>query len=172
MNLSERLHTVIAETGIDQVELGRVMGVTKGAVNQLLNGSIQSLKLEYALGAQERFGYNAVWLVLGKGPKKGSASPGADTNSANRGGKEALSDEAEQLISWIRRLDGINKQTPEIFRHIAHILALAHKGALSHNLPATHAVIAEEEALEAIANHRAKELNAENAPRKRAAKAG
>lgn len=69
MNLSERLHHVLSETGIDQVELARVMGVTKGAVNQLLNGGIKSLKLEYAAGIQERFGYSAVWLVLGKGPK-------------------------------------------------------------------------------------------------------
>jgi transcriptional regulator with XRE-family HTH domain len=68
MNLIERLELVLSETGVDQSELGRAMGVTKGAVSQLLKGEIKSLKLEYAVGIQERFGYSAVWLVLGKGP--------------------------------------------------------------------------------------------------------
>ena len=46
------------------------MGVTKGTVSQILKGQIKSLKLEYAAGIQDRWGYNAVWLVLGKGPKR------------------------------------------------------------------------------------------------------
>lgn len=69
MNLSERIRTVLTEQGIDQVELARIAGVTKGAVNQWLDGKIQSLKLEYAVGIQTEYGYSAVWLVLGRGEK-------------------------------------------------------------------------------------------------------
>jgi phage repressor protein C with HTH and peptisase S24 domain len=71
MNLAERIQTVLDEVeGLDQVKLGEAAGVTKGTVNQWLSGQIKSLKLEYAVGIQERYGYNAVWLVMDKGEKK------------------------------------------------------------------------------------------------------
>ncbi|EIF30937.1 putative transcriptional regulator [Burkholderia sp. Ch1-1] len=71
MNLAERIQTVLDEVdGIDQVKLAEAAGVTKGTVNQWLTGQIKSIKLEYAVGIQERFGYNPVWLVMGKGSKK------------------------------------------------------------------------------------------------------
>lgn len=71
MNLAQRIQLVLDETpGIDQVKLAEAAGVTKGTVNQWLTGDIKSLKLEYAVGIQERYGWNAVWLVMEKGEKK------------------------------------------------------------------------------------------------------
>ena len=125
MNLIERLSTVLSETGIDQVELARVMGVTKGSVNQLLNGSIQSLKLEYAVGVQDRFGYNAVWLVLGKGPKKGSASVEEAVETANRGQNRPLSDAAREAILCVVRLDAFNEKSREFLKHNCYLMKFA-----------------------------------------------
>ncbi|CAM2143730.1 Phage repressor protein C, contains Cro/C1-type HTH and peptisase s24 domains [Pararobbsia alpina] len=68
--LSERIQQVLTETGVDQVQLGQAAGVTKGTVNQWLTGAIKSIKLEYAVGIQEKFGYNPVWLVMDKGNPK------------------------------------------------------------------------------------------------------
>lgn len=68
--LIERIQTVLDETGVEQIELAKAAGVTKGTLNQWLTGDIKSIKLEYAVGIQERFGYSPVWLVLGKGKKK------------------------------------------------------------------------------------------------------
>lgn len=68
--LIERIQTVLNETGIEQIELARAAGVSKGTVTQWLSGDIKSMKLEYAVGVQERYGYSAVWLVMGKGIKK------------------------------------------------------------------------------------------------------
>lgn len=71
--LSERIQLVLdenAENGVDQVVLAKAAGVTKSTVNQWITGDIKSIKLEYALGIQEAFGYNAIWLVLGKGNKR------------------------------------------------------------------------------------------------------
>jgi hypothetical protein len=69
--LSERIRTILDENpDVDQPTLGTYAGVTKGTVNQWLDGKIKSIKLEYAAGIQERLGYNAVWLVLGKGQKR------------------------------------------------------------------------------------------------------
>lgn len=71
MNLAERIQLVLDTTPeLDQVKLAEVAGVTKGTVNQWLSGQIKSLKLEYAVRIQERFGYNAVWLVMDKGEQK------------------------------------------------------------------------------------------------------
>lgn len=71
MNLAERIQLVLDETpGIDQVKLAEAAKVTKGTVNQWLTGDIKSIKLEYAVGIQDRYGWNAVWLVMGKGDKK------------------------------------------------------------------------------------------------------
>lgn len=69
MNLSERIKAILDETKADQVELAAAAGVTKGTVNQWLTGDIKSIKLEYAVGIQEKFGYNAVWIVLDKEPR-------------------------------------------------------------------------------------------------------
>ncbi|MBA1366240.1 LexA family protein [Burkholderia gladioli] len=68
--LDERVRTILKETEAEQIELAEAAGVTKGTVTQWLDGKIKSMKLEYAVGIQKRWGYNPVWLVLGSGPKK------------------------------------------------------------------------------------------------------
>jgi transcriptional regulator with XRE-family HTH domain len=68
MNLSERIQLILDEARIDQVQLGDAAGVTKGTVNQWLSGQIKSIKLEYAIGIEERYGFSAVWIVLDRKP--------------------------------------------------------------------------------------------------------
>ncbi len=68
--LEDRIRAVLSETQAEQVELADAAGVTKGTVSQWLDGKIKSIKLEYAVGIQKRYGYNAVWLVMGEGEKK------------------------------------------------------------------------------------------------------
>lgn len=94
----------------------------------------------------------------------------SNSKPENREEKRPLSGQAEQLISWIRRLDGLGDKAPEIFGHMSEILALAHKGALTHNLAATHSLIAEEEPVRSI-GYRDKSANAKHGTHKRAAKA-
>lgn len=75
MQLSERIQKVLDEQRIDQPALGKVAGVTKATVNQWLSGKIKSIKMEYAVRIQERFGYSTSWIVLGRGPEKMSDWP-------------------------------------------------------------------------------------------------
>lgn len=70
MTLSERIRTILDETKVEATALAKAAGVTKGTVSQWLTGDIKSIKLEYAVGIQEAYGYNAVWIVMGKGPTK------------------------------------------------------------------------------------------------------
>ena len=67
--LSDRIQEVI-DSGFTQAELYRAAGVTKGTSNQWIVGKIKSIKLEYAQGIQTLTGFNATWLVTGKGVKK------------------------------------------------------------------------------------------------------
>jgi transcriptional regulator with XRE-family HTH domain len=163
MNLSTRIQTVLAEVGIDQVELARVMGVTKGTVNQLLNGSIQSLKLEYAVGVQDAFGYNAVWLVLGKGPKKGNSSVDGDVDSSNRGQNTVLSNEAERLIQCVTRLDRAGVEARKTFAYTLGILEIVERLGLVHDADVV-AELAEQEKL--LALHAEPSRVLKHAPRK------
>jgi len=77
MTLSERIQTILDESGVDSVTLGHHAGVSKGTVSQWLSGQIKSIKLEYAVGIQNALGYNPVWIVMGKGNKK---TPGIEHN--------------------------------------------------------------------------------------------
>ncbi len=66
--LSDRILEIIAG-GFTQSNLSRAAGVTKGTSNQWIDGKIKSIKLEYALGIQALTGFNASWIVTGKGEK-------------------------------------------------------------------------------------------------------
>jgi phage repressor protein C with HTH and peptisase S24 domain len=68
--LPERIQIVLDETGIEQTELAKAAGVTKGTVSQWLSGAIKSMKHEYAVGIQKKFGYRIGWLVTGEAEKK------------------------------------------------------------------------------------------------------
>ncbi|MFM0203959.1 S24 family peptidase [Paraburkholderia fungorum] len=68
--LPERIQIVLDETGIDQTELAEAAGVTKSTVSQWLSLAIKSMKHEYAVGIQKKYGYRIDWLVRGEGEKK------------------------------------------------------------------------------------------------------
>ena len=74
--LANRLQTILDEANISQVDLARAAGLTKGAINQMLNGGIMSIKYVKALGISARYGYSAEWITSGKGLKKKEDSGG------------------------------------------------------------------------------------------------
>lgn len=67
--LSDRIQEIL-DAGFSQADLCRAAGITKGTANQWLSGGIKSMKIEYAMGIQALTGYNALWIVTGKGSKK------------------------------------------------------------------------------------------------------
>ncbi len=67
--LAERIQLII-DSGRTQVELAQAAGITKGTVNQWVDGKIKSIKLEYAKGIEDLTGFDAEWLVTGKGSPK------------------------------------------------------------------------------------------------------
>lgn len=68
-SLKERLIEV-ADTLRNDAELARIALVSRSAVSQWRHGDVKELKALSALNIQERTGFSARWLVLGKGPKR------------------------------------------------------------------------------------------------------
>lgn len=73
--LRERIGIILNETGCSLEDLSKAAGVSRGTAGHWATGHVRSIKLEYALGIQEKFGYSAAWIVLGKGSKIFSAGP-------------------------------------------------------------------------------------------------
>lgn len=68
MGLAERIIEVMGD--IPPGEFARVCGVSAGAVSQWKGGDVKSLKAEPVAHMEEKFGYRATWVVLGRGPKR------------------------------------------------------------------------------------------------------
>ncbi|KAI3591628.1 hypothetical protein D9X30_3453 [Cupriavidus sp. U2] len=65
--LSERINLLLQEPDVRPAALAKAAGVTQETVSQWQSGSIKTISLDQAVGIQEAFGFNAVWLVMGKG---------------------------------------------------------------------------------------------------------
>jgi hypothetical protein len=97
--LSERVELIFREhPELDQPGLGRIAGVTKGTVNQWLDGKIKSMKMQYAVRIERDLGYRAAWLVMGEPPKlvkeATKSGSGTDINSPKNAGNDVLSIES------------------------------------------------------------------------------
>lgn len=68
--LSERLQQVLNETGIQPAALAKAAHAPKETLDQWLSGELKSIRLDNAVGIQEKYGFSAVWIVMGKGPMK------------------------------------------------------------------------------------------------------
>lgn len=73
-NLSERLKYALDEAQINQSELARRVGVTRGAVSLWFKGATNSLDGENLLKTAQALGFSASWLATGKGPMKREGS--------------------------------------------------------------------------------------------------
>lgn len=69
MTLAERIREAIQHSGKSQAQIATDTGKSPGAVTQWLDGSTKSLRADTAAALERATGYNAAWLVTGKGPK-------------------------------------------------------------------------------------------------------
>src|SRR5690606_33779564 len=69
MTLAERIREAIQHSGKTQAQIATETGKSPGAVTQWLDGATKSLRADTAAALERATGYNATWLVTGKGPK-------------------------------------------------------------------------------------------------------
>lgn len=65
--VSERLKYALLVRDISQAELARKVGVTRGAISNLINKVSQGLSAENALKIAEALEVDPYWLVFGRG---------------------------------------------------------------------------------------------------------
>ena len=65
--VSERLKYALLVRDISQAELARKIGVTRGAISNLINKVSQGLSAENALKIAEALEVDPYWLVFGRG---------------------------------------------------------------------------------------------------------
>ncbi len=70
MELSKRIAEIRAETGLNQSEFGRALGVKSQAVSQWESGKTKSIKPVILEKIHRLYGYNPWWVSNGRLPKK------------------------------------------------------------------------------------------------------
>lgn len=75
MTLAERIREAIQHSGKSQAQIATETGKSPGAVTQWLDGSTKSLRADTAAALERATGYNATWLVTGKGTKLAANLP-------------------------------------------------------------------------------------------------
>ena len=116
--LSIRIQEILDE-GFTQADLTRAAGVSKGTTSQWLDGKIQSIKLQYALGIQSLTGFNANWIVTGEGRKKLSEAA-EEIDLENNPDYPAIKKVSIRLSAGISgfAIDHIyDDSTPIVFKH-------------------------------------------------------
>lgn len=68
--VQRRIKTILDETGATLTELAAAADVPETTINDWIQGASVKIPLESAVGIQEKYGYNVVWISLGKGEKK------------------------------------------------------------------------------------------------------
>lgn len=72
MELKHRIREAMETAGLKPLQFSKAVGVSSGAVTHWLNGATQSLKAETANRMQQVTGYNANWIITGRGDKLAS----------------------------------------------------------------------------------------------------
>jgi transcriptional regulator with XRE-family HTH domain len=114
-----RLADLCGSKNIGPTELSRLCKVSAPTASGWLTGKIKTLEAPSLLKICDVFGVDPWWLVLGI--DKGKAPITED--------KSPLSSEAQKLILWVARVDGLGDPARKLFAHIHAALQVA--GALT-----------------------------------------
>ena len=71
--LSARVEKILHDEKLKQVDLAKIAGVTKGLINQWINGPSKTMSYEPAKRLHDRYGYSIDWLMTGAGNEFGDA---------------------------------------------------------------------------------------------------
>lgn len=81
--LTERLRIAFADSGKNQADLARAVGVTEGAVTQWLGGGIKTLRAGNALKLSRALNVSPEWLTEGRGPMRSAMNEWLDQQMPN-----------------------------------------------------------------------------------------
>lgn len=104
-DLRERIAVVLVECRNNKAELARVAGVSRSAVGQWLDGTVEKINAEAAFAIQDRFNFNARWLVHGTPPVKlGQEGQEESWSDRDRLRIYHLDEQEDKLLQHFRRM--------------------------------------------------------------------
>lgn len=111
MNLSERIKLILQENGLKQKELASDIGVSESYISMLLKKPDINLSLSLAALIEEKYGYNAEWVLHGTEPKIKQISKNRTLSEIHQKALAKLEkmndDQVKAVIAFINSLDEI-----------------------------------------------------------------
>lgn len=100
-SITDRLTLALHESGLTQAALGRIVGVTRGAINGWLRGRAVNIRPEHLFAAADALGVEARWLATGKGPML----------------RQRVADDAADLLESFEALDDDERRAVQLLLH-------------------------------------------------------
>lgn len=117
MNLSERIKLILKENNLKQKELASEIGVSESYISMLLKKPDINLSNSLATLIEEKYGYNASWVLNGTEPKLKQVSKNKALSEIHQKALaqlEKMNDEqVKAVIAFINCLDEIENLFPD-----------------------------------------------------------
>lgn len=116
MNLSERIKLILKENNLKQKELASEIGVSESYISMLLKKPDINLSNSLAALIEEKYGYNASWVLYGTEPKLKQVSKNKSLSEIHQKALaqlEKMNDEqVKAVIAFINCLDEVENLFP------------------------------------------------------------
>lgn len=113
MNLSERIKLILQENNLKQKELASELGVSESYISMMLKKPDINLSNSLAALIEEKYGYNADWVLNGIEPKLKQISKNRTLSEIHQKALaqlEKMNDEqVKAVIAFINSLDEVEK---------------------------------------------------------------
>ncbi len=113
MNQCERIRQILKENKLKQKQFASVIGVTESYISKLLKDPDIRLSQSLAVLIEEKYGYNAEWILNGTEPKLKQISK---NNSLSEIHQKALAqlekmndEQVKAVLAFINSLDELEK---------------------------------------------------------------
>lgn len=117
MNQCDRIKLILQENGLKQKQLAAEIGVTESYISKLLKEPDIKLSQSLATLIEEKYGYNADWILSGTEPKMKQVSKNKILSPAHQKALMQLEkmseNQAKAVLAFINSLDEIEKNIIE-----------------------------------------------------------
>lgn len=113
MNQCDRIKIILTENKLKQKKLAAELGVTESYISKLLKEPEIKLSQSLATLIEEKYGYNAAWILTGTEPIRKQISKNKNLSSVHQMALiqlEKMSDEqAKAVLAFIHSLEEVEK---------------------------------------------------------------
>ncbi|MCI8826098.1 MAG: helix-turn-helix transcriptional regulator [Lachnospiraceae bacterium] len=109
MTLGDRLHIILKERHIKQVDFAKSLGISANYINLLISGKRGPISDTLAKLIEETYGYSAQWIMTGEGEKISTPSLSTIKIEFLKKIQKMPDDEIVALLAFANSLENIKK---------------------------------------------------------------